>query len=474
MIKLLRFIGLLGALSSACMPAWAALAPTDQARAKGLAWLYQHQNGDGSWSNAAGLAVQSTAAALGALRNAGVSGGPGYSNGLAWLQSAQAGSVDSLSRQIQALSAAKVNVSAYAGNLVNGRNPYKGWGAYAGYDSSLPDTSLAISSLLGAQSYSAGDALTGLCAVLPHQLADHSWPYTLVGQQVPAGQPANQQNGAILPTVSAMLLTNQVSQQFGYTGVTCGSTSYTFSTVVNNALSWLLAKQNADGGFGDYGASTVQDTALAYQALNLLQPTAAATSAALSYLLAQQNPSDGSWNEDPFQTGLVLSALPATALAQTDRDGIPDAVEAVLGTNSGTPDGKSVLANKSNGLSVAGVNTPGFSTVVSHYQSFQTALPGQGTAPYTNFQLVSGALPPGLSLDAATGQVTGSPTALGTFNFTYSHTDAAGATVAQVGQITVAAAPSDTDVPVLPPWGAVLMAGLLLAALTAANAKRYE
>ena len=472
MLKLLRFMGLLGALACACAPAWATLSPTDQARVKGLAWLYQHQNGDGSWNNAAGLAVQSTAAALGALRNAGVSAGPGYSNGLAWLENAQAGSVDSLSRQIQALAAAKLNVAAYAANLVNGRNPYKGWGAYAGYDSSLPDTTLAVSSLLGAQAYSSNDALAGLCVVLPHQLADHSWPYTLVGLKAPAGQPANQQTGAILPTVSAILLINQVTKQFGYTSVTCNGTAYTFSTVTNNALAWLLTKQNADGGFGDYGVSTVQGTALAYQVLNLLQPSATATTAALNYLLAQQNPSDGSWNEDPFQTGLVLSAFPATALAQTDQDGIPDAVETALGTSTTAPDSKSVLAAKSNGQSLSGVTTPGFKTIASHDQPFQMALAGQGTAPYGNFHLLSGALPPGLSLDAATGQVSGSPGALGTYNLTYRYKDGTGAVATQVGQITVAASASDTDVPVLPPWGAALMAALLLATLVAGKQRR--
>jgi hypothetical protein len=45
-----------------------------------------------------------------------------------------------------------------------------------------------------------------------------------------------------------------------------------------------------------------------------------------------------------------------------------------------------------------------------------------GTAPYT-FEVTSGTLPDGLDLDENTGQITGTPTALGTFNFDITATD---------------------------------------------------
>lgn len=48
-----------------------------------------------------------------------------------------------------------------------------------------------------------------------------------------------------------------------------------------------------------------------------------------------------------------------------------------------------------------------------------------GTAPYT-FTIVSGALPPGLTLAPALGQIVGTPTAGGTFTFTVRATDARG------------------------------------------------
>src|SRR5205807_867593 len=58
----------------------------------------------------------------------------------------------------------------------------------------------------------------------------------------------------------------------------------------------------------------------------------------------------------------------------------------------------------------------------------QTVTVSGGTAPYGNFTLSAGPLPPGLTLNSATGQLRGTPTADGTFNFTVSATDSSGGT----------------------------------------------
>ncbi len=55
----------------------------------------------------------------------------------------------------------------------------------------------------------------------------------------------------------------------------------------------------------------------------------------------------------------------------------------------------------------------------------QTVSASGGTAPYT-YAIVAGALPAGLSLNAATGAITGTPTAGGTANFTIRATDSLG------------------------------------------------
>lgn len=62
-----------------------------------------------------------------------------------------------------------------------------------------------------------------------------------------------------------------------------------------------------------------------------------------------------------------------------------------------------------------------------------------GTPPYT-WAVIAGALPPGLSLNASTGAITGTPTSVGVSSATFQATDAAAAIGSAVLAITVAAA----------------------------------
>ncbi|HVR84995.1 MAG TPA: putative Ig domain-containing protein, partial [Planctomycetota bacterium] len=56
-----------------------------------------------------------------------------------------------------------------------------------------------------------------------------------------------------------------------------------------------------------------------------------------------------------------------------------------------------------------------------------------GTLPYTTWAVTGGGLPPGISLNAATGFLTGTPTGTGSFPVTITVTDSAGATASSTG-----------------------------------------
>ncbi len=79
-----------------------------------------------------------------------------------------------------------------------------------------------------------------------------------------------------------------------------------------------------------------------------------------------------------------------------------------------------------------------------------------GTAPYV-FSIASGALPVGLTLNASTGVISGTPTSAGSFNFTVTATDANGFTGSQ-GYTVVVTAPTITMSPASLPGSTAEMA----------------
>ncbi len=83
-------------------------------------------------------------------------------------------------------------------------------------------------------------------------------------------------------------------------------------------------------------------------------------------------------------------------------------------------------------------------SVGSSYSGSLTA--SGGAAPYT-FAVVSGQLPQGLSLADATGAISGTPTATGSFNFGVSVSDSTGASKDQTLAVNVANAPTSPTPP---------------------------
>ncbi|MEQ1661856.1 MAG: hypothetical protein ABL877_04090 [Thiobacillus sp.] len=297
---------------------------------------------------------------------------------------------------------------------------------------SIPDTALGLAALrqTGYAYTNSTDQTNDLfralyCVVLPSQRADGGWPLA----RPLATTPANLGESAVVST-ALMLQALKITQiATGWINQTCIAT-YNLSDGVNNAAIYLATQQHADGGFGVKGISTPLETALAYAAIFTANPNHATLTPAQDYLLtgAGKPGTNGSWGNDPFVTALVLKTLPATTLADTDKDGIPDAVELVM-SGSYAPsvaDGRNLATG--NGQSQPGTNTTLFAATA--YLNVPFSLGLQGSAPFSH---LSGQLPPGLSLSSA-GLISGTPNQLGDFNFVYGN--AGGQTVAAISVIT--------------------------------------
>jgi prenyltransferase beta subunit/protocatechuate 3,4-dioxygenase beta subunit len=100
-------------------------------------------------------------------------------------------------------------------------------------------------------------------------------------------------------------LVSSILQQFPQTT--------SIATAINKATTYLIAHQNTDGGFATstgsgQGESTVYETAYVYLALIGETTDATVLGNAINYLASTQLP-NGSWDDDPYSTALALRAL---------------------------------------------------------------------------------------------------------------------------------------------------------------------
>lgn len=459
-------------------------ADIDTARAKGFAYLIGNQRGDGSWkSGAGGLEVQATSAAVEAFQLSGLRNSPQFSSGVSWLNNAEAASTDAAARRINALVLSGVPVTDAATRLKDDRNTsvvlsgavtpgVATWGDYAGHGITFADTALGFSALRTSNlSYTQATndiVVTTYCVLLPQQKADGSWPHTISA----SSQPSQQTTGALLPTALVVAELNaNLGRLTGWSA--CGRSISNVNTAITNGRVWLQAQQNGNGGFAErdlttaaLGASNVFATALAYKTLKSLGaavPASVLTNA--ENWLAGEQATDGSWRSDAFLTAQVLAALPAAAGAQltdTDKDGITDVVENQLGFNPAVADAGGALPDA--GLAQPGLTASSFLASGTLGQAFNYALGGG-----IYYQLNTGSLPPGLLLNTATGQISGTPTQAGSYSFDYTLTPASGVQSVVIGRIDIVAPAvandSDGDVPTLPEWGMLLLGAALMGAL---------
>lgn len=448
--NVLQFAYLLACLLAAAGTHAATPAQIDDARAKGLAWLVKNQKGDGSWQAHASLKVQSSAVALSALRNAGITNAESYAAGLSWLTNAEAGSTDAQSRQIAELAQAGAATSAKVA-VLQAWQSYQGggWGTYKQHYPSAYDTALATEAVVLSGYATAPAELTLMLTDRQH--ADGGWGY---------GEEATSR---LISTAQAVLTLARYRSLLA-----------SVDADLTEGVNWLLAKQKNDYGFADDAnfsgvydpakSGHAYETALVYQALRVAAEAgnAAAVGAttlrgnALHFLVAGvgQPQSDGSWEGDPLSTGMVLAAMPTATLVDSDGDGLPDTVEAHLSGNTALADGRQFATG--NGQAQVGVHAPLIlpAATVGSYYSYNLAL-----TDLTAYDLASGSLPLGLTINSL-GQLSGTPTQTGIFSFGYK----ASPSFSQLAQITVEEGGADGDVP-LPGWALVLLGGGLIGGL---------
>lgn len=454
------------------------------ARARASAWLLKQQQGDGTWSSGDGaLQVQATASALQAMRRAGLGKSPAYASGLAWLVNADADSVDALARKVQALSAAghasqaQREVDRLYG--MRTRSLYATWGGFGGGGIDWVDTNLALAALRQGDSQYLAKAtaakdntvLNAICTLLYARVVGGTGQSAWAATPLAAGQSAGTSQPSVMATALLAAELHAMQQRTGLVSLTCGSADAGITTspgaMASEAVAWLLAQQNtADGGWGELrsdgsrGPSNVLLTTWVYQALISQAAVPAQAGAALNWLLAQQDPATGSWRKDPLVTASVVAALPAATGAQaldTDRDGVTDVVEAQAGSNAGAVDSRTGLPPPT--LAAPGLTMSAFHADAALGQPFSTHL-GPGSA----FTITAGGLPPGLALDANTGQLSGVATQAGNYSFDYQFTsDGQGHSV--IGRIDVsdpAATVALGEAP-LPLWALLVLGGSLAA-----------
>lgn len=414
-------------LLASCVPMWAlaaSQAELDVSRDKAIVWLIHNQQPDGHWTSAQGLDVQTTSAVVEALAASNHARLPQFATAVAWLQNAEAGSTDALARQIIALknAGADVAVNRLLKTLQDRRNPDdKGWGAYPGYRASIPDTPLAMLAL-----QSAGVPLTDAPSLAATFEASSLTPgpgqrYWLYKMSLLGSTPGETVGEPVLPTALTML----ALKAWGLS-----------SAQVASAGNFLKAKQGTSGiGQGAFtgvdGLFTPLDTAMAGAALAATGTRAdAAVQAALDQLKRSQSAA-GDWGGDALSTAVALQLVGANAtpVADTDGDGVPDSIEAYLGTDSQKADAKKLAATNT------GANTPAGPSAVIYAYSGLRGKPMAFKLPITDATgcctTTSGSLPAGVTVSAsgaplATVQLSGTPTEVGHFYTRLSYQTAAG------------------------------------------------
>ena len=289
--------------------------------------------------------------------------------------------------------------------------------------------------------YGTSTASPNSAAVIPYALpAAPATPTVTAGTQAATPTwvaPAN--NGAaitgyvVTPYIGA---TGQTPQTFNSTAVSQTLTGLTAGT----AYSFTVAAINI-AGTGPPSPRSAVVTANAAPTLTFAAPPAGEVGVAYSQQLTVNN------GTAPFTWSISSGSLPA-GLTLTASTGLLSGTPTASGSFPVTVqvvDASGVIATRAVTLAIAAAPvvtfTPAAGEVTVPY-SQQPTLTG-GTSPIT-WSITAGSLPAGLTLNTATGQIAGTPTAAGSFTFTVAATDAFAVVASRTATIVIAALPTLT------------------------------
>jgi hypothetical protein len=243
------------------------------------AWLVGVQNPDGSFGTLSELAPLDSAVSVLALTGD-AAAESAVVQGAIYLQGVAEANTHFRSQRALALAAAERAFEPLLDGLLNFRNG-GGMGGFIEHQSTLLDTALAVEALALEESGRLLDIVGLLDYLQLHQNNDGGWG-------VVPEFPSDIYNTA--QVVLALTSLDQLSVA---------------SEVVDPALTYLVSRQQAGGGFG-----SVVETAVAYRALLSagLSPADLAFGSPVPALLAAQQ-AGGSWEEDVYVTAEVMRAL---------------------------------------------------------------------------------------------------------------------------------------------------------------------
>lgn len=128
------------------------------------------------------------------------------------------------------------------------------------------------------------------------------------------------------------------------------------------------------------------------------------------------------------ELAIISGALPpGTGLAQSQEGFVITGTPTAIGSYSFTihvADEIGNFMNKQYTIVIEGVTTDASAVCIAEIGSpYSVTITAGGTSGTLEWSIISGSLPPGLTLNSSTGEISGTPTTQGTYTFTIGYTD---------------------------------------------------